>query len=480
MKIFHKIVFVVAVCAVVSNADFLSSGLSLVTGGQSSQGQSNLIKDSAMPFLFDMLSKQTFGEFPFQGGRLTNIQLQVIPPESMEQVTVDMFSDTLVFGVKGIGAIINADFEVIIKGRPATGHINIQSNDIGVKIHLKNEPGSTKDAQKVGADIKLDLEHTHSNVIVTAEGSVEEIKAYLIEMVKKEATKTASSYLPEWTSGFNWRAGGVQQVGSIHDVLKERTQEVVDHYFDHHADMDDSKIMYQSPSRSVDADHGLSKYSNLFSAPQVVSLKDRLIKNNIEMFASRDSKSGIKDRLRNNAGHIDHHSSRGKLDYAVTPYVFSTFFVQSESRKPVLNQEMVKKLLTRDNSIDKKVQKYFGDKVAFDCQPTNRDPELRIGDGDSIIGSFVVICSLKSPNSDSEPVYKSEMNLEFVIHPDNKEDGRSPKDSFGEFADVDMDMTENGDISTTIRINDEPESFILFPGFDDLFGGLFIEMEESP
>lgn len=150
---------------------------------------------------------------------------------------------------------------------------------------------------------------------------------------------------------------------------------------------------------------------------------------------------------------------------------YSQFFVQSNTDKPILNKDMVKQLLVKDNQVPSKLEKYFGDKVQYDCVPSSKEPKLRVGQDDSIIGTFTVECKLTTL-TDKQTVYEQDLDLEFVIHPERKTDG-NPSDSFGEFADMDMQMTPDGNSKITARINDQPPPIFMFPGFEDLFGDLF-------
>lgn len=459
-------------------ADFLSSGVDLVMGGSTPQGQSSLIKDQALPFLFESLSKQTIGEFPFEGGKLKNIQIQLIPPKTWDKVNVDIFSDTLSFRLGGLGAKIGADFEVLIKKRPATGHMDIDITDLGIDLKLKNKPNQGTTQRQVGADIKLDLEHTHADVRMTATGDIEEIKAYLFEMVKKEAT---SSLVPSWAQDFKFWAGR-GAIGSIDYAILKKTQEVVDHYFNHHADMSDSRIFDEDIPATIYKSGGkvLGQYmprddSHLL---KVDSVKDRLIRNgNTNLFNSHNQDTDLKNQLMSSADHVQQHSDKIPIEYKVSSDLYSKLFLGTSS-KPVLNKDMVKQLLDRDTNLSQKVESYFGDKVQFDCQPTSKEPQLKSGKGDSIIGTYTVRCQLRKQVDDPEPTFSMDYELEFVIHPDRKSEGK-PSDKFGEFVNADMGMTPDGKMKTTVRVSDEPEPMAMFPGFADLFGDLFKNLDDE-
>lgn len=472
-----------------SKADFFSTGLSLVTGGNSPQNQENLMKD-ALPYLFDMLTKMNYNEFPFEGGRLTNINIQVVPPKSWDQVKIDVFSDTIFFQIGGLGAKIGADFEILIKKRPATGHMDIDITNLGINIRLKNEPlrGSER---KVGAEIKLDLEHTHGDIKLSTQGSIEEIKGYLFNLVKEEAKQTfskqAQNYMPEWASGWGWKVGA-QSMGPIHYALNKRTQQIVDQYFAENPDYQVTNYANQPHGYTTykigggEAPRVLADYGNYVVTKQTTqnTIKDRLQESGGRCIFDDDDDDdenrahmSLKDKLSRNTQHIERHAQSTKLNYLLPLETYSKLFVQRAEDQPVLNKDMVKKLIEKDPEIPKKIENYFGDKVVFECKPKDNEMKARAGENGSIIGTYTVVCKLDTVKPSKETPYSMELNLEFTIHPDIKEEGKSPRDSFGSFSMADMRMTREGNMQINARVSDQPEKEMFFPDYADLFGDLF-------
>lgn len=294
-----QILLLISVFLLAAHANFLTAGMDLISGGNTPSGQQNMIKEMAMPYLFDMLTSSKFDEFPFEGGKLKNIEVKVIPPKSFDQVKVDVFSDTLFFQVNGLGAKIGADFEVLIKKRPSTGHLDIDITDLGVNIKLKNEPTRGQLNRKVGSEIKLDLEHTHADVRVSTEGNIEEIKSYLFNLVKDEASKNflpesahsyvpsfsrAQEYLPDWTSSFGWKVGAQKPIHAMQNQVQRRTQDIVDNYFSQYP----GYVKYQGESEvdipasyKIGQPKELANYKNIVASrmAQPESIKDKLLRN---------------------------------------------------------------------------------------------------------------------------------------------------------------------------------------------------------
>mmetsp|Transcript_7068 Transcript_7068/g.7935 ORF Transcript_7068/g.7935 Transcript_7068/m.7935 type:complete len:493 (-) Transcript_7068:34-1512(-) len=473
-----------------ANADFLSTGLGLLSGGDSAGGGGDLMTSQALPYLFKMLTKSTFEEFPFKGGKLTNIDIQVIPPKSFEEVKMDVLSETMSFEIGGLGAKIGADFEVIIKGRPANGHLDIDITDLGVNLKLKNEP-KEENGRKIATDIKLDLEHTHADVRISAEGDTEEIKNYLIGLVTKEIQENIipESFIPkdlipegaaeDWTKKLKFWTG-TKSVGPMHYAMIKKTQSILNQFIEEQSALQNSPIITEDMSYKVGGGKVLADYGSivLSKMPETEGIKDKLIRKGQNGLFSQGSfnKMDLQNGLKHDAQHIDHHANKPRLDYSFSAENYAQFFVKADSDQPILDKDMIKKLLDKDSGINKKVENYFGGKVQFKCEPTSTEPSLRKGDGASIIGTYTVNCFLNTENNDKEPAYQMDLDLEFTIHPDNKEDG-NPLDRFGEFSTASMGMSPDGAFKTTIGVSDEPEPMMMFPGFADLFGELFSEFD---
>ena len=445
MQRFLLLLLVLCAMFQAGRADFLKSGLDLVMGGDSANGQEGLM-NQGLPFLFNMLSKTSFKEFPFEGGKLTNIEVQVIPPKSFDKVNVEVLSDTLFFQIGGLGAKIGADFELIIKNRPATGHLDIDITDLGVDLKLRNEPITQVNGdRKVGADIKLDLEHTHADIKLSTEGNVEEIKNYLIGLVTEEVK---SNITPDWAQNLKFWTG-TRAIGPMHYAMIKRTQDIVNQYYAQERSFETPIYLSNNAAFKVGNPQVLENFGDymLDNLPQTEGIKNRLVRKGGDLFTQNkfsNRKTDLRNNLIHDAGHIDQHANLPKTEYFLTNKNYNQFFLKSDSDMPILNTDMVKKLLENNSGISQKVEEYFGGKVQFQCTPTNSEPVLKKGDGTSIIGTYTVKCIIQN-NKSEEPVYSMELDLEFVIHPDNKKDG-NPVERFGDYASTNVGMTEDGEM----------------------------------
>lgn len=204
-------------------------------------------------------------------------------------------------------------------------------------------------------------------------------------------------------------------------------------------------------------------------------IKERLQNKGGSLFreAPVGSSTGIRSQLLSEAHHIDSHTSMPKLDYGVSPLSYSQFFLNSDEDQPILNKDMVKKIIQKDSTISQRVEDYFGGKVRFQCEPKNKDPQLVVGQEDSIVGTFTLTCNLAS--DPEEPIYTMDLDLEFTIHPDQDKDEEF---EFGDMVSVGTGMTPTGELKTVVQLTDQPPQMMFPPEFMDMWGDLFGEIGE--
>lgn len=378
----------------------------------------------------------------------------------------------------GIGAKIGADFEVIIKQRPATGHMDIDITDITANIKLRNQAGKKEGDKKLGAEINLDLEKTHANIKLTTEGNVEEVKNYLFGLVKKQVIDSvipdSDSWIPDWAKGFSWRIGGTVY-DPLHHAIHKQTQDIIDKFVASTPNFDSTEYSFSrnlqaSPAGRESKNKYFNSYAQSFisSSPSSQSIKDALKKNMYMFNPNKNERLDLDSSFHSKIQHVQHQIKDDKIHYLVSPEHFAKYFL-GEPRvvKSKLDTEVLTQML--DNNLPSKAEKFFGGKVKFSCSPDQKDPQLK-GSGDAVVMTNKVRCTLNTENPQPEPLQEIELDLEFTIHPEVSEDGKSLKAQFGETQIADVNYARKGKTKISARISDKPTSALLFPGFADLFG----------
>ena len=426
----------IILCLISVRGGFFDTGLGMVTGGFSSPAsQEKALKDGALPFLFDMFTSTKIKEFPVKNGKFTNITIQVIPPKSFDNVTTQVQSDSLYLIINGIGVKIGADFEIYIKNKPAKGHVDATITDLGIHIMLQNQPMPKQGNRQIGADVSLDLTKTHVNTLFTTEGNVEEIKDYLVNLVKDQATKSmtdsATSWMPDWTKGFSSKVGGVY--GPINYALEKRTQDILDQFVNTIPNIEASHITFRPEKGAVYRVGSHHKSLVDYSTSPIQSdasssfIKDSLTKNSY-MFSTQHGTLNKNAHFHTNLEHVQHQISDDKTHFLLSPESFYNSIVKTgKDSTSQMDVDLIAKLLHQD--LKPKVDDHFGSKAKLECKPQSEEPKLS-GKNDAIVGTFTIVCRLDSDDKSQEPLYEIDLDLEFTIHPEVNSDGKSLKGMF--------------------------------------------------
>ena len=403
------------------------------------------------------------------------------PPKDFKDVKVSIFSDTLYLKIGGIAVDIDADFEMVIKERPTSGHMIVKINDLGVQIKMRDQPLNNQKTNNIGSEVDLDLSKTHASVKLKAEGNIEEIKNALFSVVGKEVTNTfnpsGGSWIPEWGKAFTWHIGGTIYE-PISQSLRDQSQVIVNDFVRSIPNFDITKYNFKKDIAGAsykiqEEKENLINYAESViphSRPRTI-IRDALM-SNINLFNYRNDKHLNLDKsFHSKIQHVEHDINDDKIHYLIAPELFSKVFLSGplSISKPTLDSEILSNLI--DKNLDHKIEKYFGDKVKFSWKPTQSEPSL-VGKNQQIVGTYTIKCTLDTIKHSDKPLYEIDINFEFTINPEVSQDGKSIKAKFGESQNASINFSRKGGVQVNARVSDTPMNNFLFPGFGGLFGGL--------
>lgn len=158
------------------------------------EGGLNTAKNIIGPYIFASLKDLQIPEVDFDGGKLTNVEVELPPPPMSDlNVNLDSASNGLELTAKGISAHMTSDF-VFKKVITVTGSMDVKINNIQMdfEVGLGTQPGTPTpelapklSAQKVAVTINPD------DVDITLSGSlVAKIAGVFIPLIKSTILPT--------------------------------------------------------------------------------------------------------------------------------------------------------------------------------------------------------------------------------------------------------------------------------------------------
>lgn len=302
--------------------------------------------------------------------------------------------------IEGLGVQIEADFDMNVKEKNYSGHVNIIINDLGIQIKIKDHTEKNHKDNVLSSEVNLDLSKTHSKITFSNEGTTDEIKSLLFGLVGKQVnntfTPTKDAWIPDWGKAFTWDIGGTAYE-PVNKALQYHADEMINHFVSSIPNYDITQFDIRRNLGSLSSK--VSDQSDVFDNYDSLSLSNsdshtvikNILKSKISMFNPLIEKSLFSDKsFHSKIQHVQHQIKDDKVHCLIAPELFSKVFLSGplvSSPKATLDSELLKSML--DNNLDHKIEKYFGDTVKFSCKPTQSEPTLK-GKGSEIVGTYII------------------------------------------------------------------------------------------
>jgi len=360
-------------------------------------------------FYLEEMKEIHLDRYETEDGVLTNFNMHITPPNKGDLKFQFKEADgSLTFLLKGLSVRIDTDADLHNGAIKGSFKVSVDKLD----VDLKTNP------TKVGWDEAMRIQY--SMHLKDADIKIDVVALNDNDMVPPEFQQG----MLQFESSFKVAASD-----AMNNAFRQKTQDTINRFLD-----------------QMSTSYSIPKFNDYKTSAQVMiqsyALSPRLGDRN-SLIVDFDTKSNlvgsnsrsVKDSLRSGSRFLQ-KSSENQLEMTrasinddkhhvlIAPHMVSGVLAN-------LGSGVTSYKLEDQANLQSKVKKYFGNDVELECSPHENEYPTYKASGNTIIGEQMVKCSLHPRGFKFDSLFDIDLKLNFHIHPEVDQDGKSLKAEFG-------------------------------------------------